>query len=89
MWSRLSHTRLLRAAGLYTWALVGIPIVGNAWFLPPSSGVDEQGINVPMAITAYLLFGASYWLATRSLASSRTASSAAATPRFASWSMPL
>ncbi|RYZ69569.1 MAG: sensor histidine kinase, partial [Lysobacteraceae bacterium] len=68
MWSRLSHTRLLRSAGLYTWALVGIPIVGNAWFLPPSSGVDEQGINVPMAMLAYLVFGICYWLATRSLA---------------------
>ena len=71
MWSRLSHTRLLRSAGLYTWALVGIPIIGNAWFLPPSSGVDEQGINVPMAVAAYLAFGISYWLATRSLATYR------------------
>ncbi|MFT3755942.1 MAG: sensor histidine kinase [Pseudoxanthomonas sp.] len=67
MWSRLSHTRLLRAAGLYTWALVGIPIVGNAWFLPPSSGAGEQGINVPMALVAYLAFGGCYWLATRGL----------------------
>ena len=82
MWSRLSHTRLLRSAGLYTWALVGIPIVGNAWFLPPSSGVDEQGINVPMAVAAYLLFGFSYWLATRSLAISRTSSPSA-------WDIPL
>ena len=81
MLSRLSHTRLLRSAGLYTWALVGIPIVGNAWFLPPSSGVDDQGINVPMAWRAYLVFGGSYWLATRSLASSRPASPA--------WDIPL
>ena len=81
MLSRLSHTRLLRSAGLYTWALVGIPIVGNAWFLPPSSGVDDQGINVPMALLAYLVFGVSYWLATRSLASSRPASPA--------WDIPL
>ena len=81
MLSRLSHTRLLRSAGLYTWALVGIPIVGNAWFLPPSSGVDDQGINVPMALLAYLVFGVSYWLATRSLASSRPESSA--------WDIPL
>ncbi len=81
MLSRLSHTRLLRSAGLYTWALVGIPIVGNAWFLPPSSGVDDQGINVPLALLAYLLFGICYWLATRSLASSRPESSA--------WDIPL
>lgn len=67
MWSRVNHTRLLRAAGLYTWALVGIPIVGNAWFLPPSSGTDGQGIDVPMALATYLAFGACYWLATRGL----------------------
>ena len=67
MWARVNHTRLLRAAGLYTWALVGIPIVGNAWFLPPSSGTDGQGIDVPMALGAYLAFGISYWLSTRGL----------------------
>jgi signal transduction histidine kinase len=72
MWSRLSHTRLLRAAGLYTWALVGIPIILNIWFLPPSRGVDELGgggVNVPMTVLAYLAFGGCYWLATRSLGS--------------------
>ncbi|KAF1709368.1 two-component sensor histidine kinase [Pseudoxanthomonas kalamensis DSM 18571] len=78
MWSRLSHTRLLRAAGLYTWALVGIPIIGNAWFLPPSSGVDEDGINVPMAVVSYLVFGLSYWLATRSLGAPRVVRTAPA-----------
>ncbi len=70
MLSRISHTRLLRAAGLYTWALVGIPIILNIWFLPPSRGVDEfsgADINVPMTVLAYLAFGACYWLATRSL----------------------
>lgn len=70
MLSRISHTRLLRAAGLYTWALVGIPIILNIWFLPPSRGVDEfsgADVNVPMTVLAYLAFGACYWLATRSL----------------------
>jgi signal transduction histidine kinase len=70
MLSRISHTRLLRAAGLYTWALVGIPIILNIWFLPPSRGVDEfsgADVNVPMTVLAYLAFGGCYWLATRSL----------------------
>jgi signal transduction histidine kinase len=78
MLNRLSHTRLLRAAGLYTWALVGIPIILNVWFLPPSRGVDETtglGINVPMTIVSYLAFGLCYWLATRSLGSRDSASS--------------
>ncbi len=78
MLNRLSHTRLLRAAGLYTWALVGIPIILNVWFLPPSRGVDETaglGINVPMTIVSYLAFGLCYWLATRSLGSRDMAAS--------------
>jgi signal transduction histidine kinase len=78
MLNRLSHTRLLRAAGLYTWALVGIPIILNVWFLPPSRGVDEttgSGINVPMTVVSYLAFGLCYWLATRSLGSRDTLAS--------------
>jgi signal transduction histidine kinase len=78
MWSRLNHTRLLRAAGLYTWALVGIPIVGNAWFLPPSSGTNGTGVNVPVALAAYLAFGVCYWLSTRKLIVQRAAGTTAA-----------
>ncbi|SEK78937.1 Signal transduction histidine kinase [Pseudoxanthomonas sp. GM95] len=67
MLGRIAHTRLLRAAGLYTWALVGIPIVLNVWFLPPSRGAEGAGLNVPMSLGAYLAFGICYWLATRTL----------------------
>ncbi|MGX5729960.1 sensor histidine kinase [Pseudoxanthomonas beigongshangi] len=67
MLGRLSHTRLLRATGLYTWALVGIPIVLNVWFLPPSSGADGKGVDIPLTALAYFTFGACYWFATRSL----------------------
>jgi signal transduction histidine kinase len=67
MLGAISHIRLLRAAGLYTWALVGIPIVLNVWFLPPSRGAEGAGLNVPMSLLAYLAFGAAYWLATRTL----------------------
>ena len=67
MLGRLSHTRLLRATGLYTWALVGIPIVLNVWFLPPSSGADGKGVDIPLTALAYFTFGICYWFATRSL----------------------
>ena len=74
MLSRISHTRLLRAAGLYTWALVGIPIILNIMY-PPSRGVDEFGVvevaavNVPMTVISYIAFGICYWLATRPMGS--------------------
>lgn len=32
MISRLSHTQLLRFAGLFTWAMVGIPLLLHGWF---------------------------------------------------------
>ncbi|WAC64588.1 sensor histidine kinase [Pseudoxanthomonas sp. SL93] len=67
MLGRLSHTRLLRAAGLYTWALVGIPIILNVWVLPPSSATDGRGVNLPLTALCYFSFGAGYWLATRAL----------------------
>ncbi|HET6396448.1 MAG TPA: sensor histidine kinase [Pseudoxanthomonas sp.] len=67
MLGRLSHTNLLRYAGLYTWVLVGLPIILNVWFLPPSRGVDGYGISVPMTALAYLGFGACYWVATGAL----------------------
>jgi Signal transduction histidine kinase len=69
MLGRLSHTNLLRYAGLYTWALVGLPIILNIWFLPPSRGVDGNGVHVPMTALTYFGFGACYWLATSSLGS--------------------
>ncbi|MBO9717309.1 MAG: sensor histidine kinase [Pseudoxanthomonas sp.] len=80
MLGRLSHTNLLRYAGLYTWALVGLPIILNIWFLPPSRGVDGEGVHVPMTALTYFGFGICYWLATSSLAGRR---------RQAAWHMVL
>ena len=40
MLSRLTHTRLLRYAGLFTWAVVGIPLVLNSWYFP-AAGADR------------------------------------------------
>ena len=33
MFGRLSHTRLLRYAGLFTWALVGVPLAYTSFVL--------------------------------------------------------
>ena len=34
MLNRLSHTQLLRYAGLFTWAVVGIPLIILTWNFP-------------------------------------------------------
>ncbi len=80
MLGRLSHTRLLRATGLYTWALVGIPIVLNVWFLPPADAGAPQ-VNLPLTAVAYFAFGICYWVATRSLGARSSQNSV--------WNIPL
>src|SRR3546814_13678275 len=69
MLSRLNHTQLLRYAGLFTWAVVGIPLVLSSWYFPGDSGGSAltSTINLRLWVTPYLGFGISYWLITRSL----------------------
>lgn len=71
MVSRLTHTQLLRFAGLFTWAMVGAPLL-YAWV----QGVDELSSTFPVHLTwwaaAYFGFGATYWALTRALGVRRT-----------------
>ncbi len=70
---RLSHTQLLRYAGLFTWAMVGIPLVLSTWYFP----VGEPGELLAPApdlmgsTIAYFIFGVAYWLVTRELGTRR------------------
>ena len=68
MISRLSHTQLLRYAGLFTWAVVGIPLIFLTWNFPtdPQAAADAPAPGLVLAI-AYLAFGAIYWQVTRAL----------------------
>ncbi len=63
MLGRLSHTRLLRYAGLFTWALVGVPLLYTSLVLPEP--VDGAQVS-PMSWhgwAAYAGFGLLYfWL---------------------------
>lgn len=69
MLARFSHTRLLRHAGLFTWAMVALPLA-YAWLGPAlNAGGEEELAFHPMpwpGWLAYLAFGACYaWLTRR------------------------
>ncbi|QDH69663.1 sensor histidine kinase [Marilutibacter alkalisoli] len=78
MLNHLNHSRLLRYAGLFTWVVVGVPLLylySWSWLLD-SDGLLEDASwlgRVPWgAICAYLLFGASYAWLSRGLGQRRT-----------------
>jgi signal transduction histidine kinase len=70
MFARFSHTRLLRYAGLFTWAVVSIPLL-YSWLVPLfGEAAEEQLALRPMAWQgwlAYFAFGLSYAWLTRGL----------------------
>ncbi|MDQ3617807.1 MAG: sensor histidine kinase [Pseudomonadota bacterium] len=72
MLSRLNHTRLLRYAGLFTWAMVGCWLV-NLWLDPaeveflPGANLYPFQVLLARWVALYLSFGAAYWWITRAL----------------------
>ena len=69
MLARISHTRLLRYAGLFTWAVVGLPLL-YSWLAPHLGAADEELALRPMpwqGWLSYLAFGAGYAWLTRHL----------------------
>jgi signal transduction histidine kinase len=72
MLARIPHTRLLRAAGLFTWAMVGLPLL-YSWMGARSAGEEEVALR-PMpwqGWVAYLAFGVGYAWLTRQLGERR------------------
>ena len=69
MLNRFSHTQLLRYAGLFTWAVVGIPLIILTWNFPLNEAEAADGLQAPgvMLAIAYLAFGVIYWQVTRAL----------------------
>ena len=70
MFARFGHDRLLRYAGLFTWAVVSLPLV-YSWLVPLlGDGADEQLALRPMpwqGWVSYFAFGVSYAWLTRGL----------------------
>ncbi len=62
---RLTPTKLLRYAGMFTWACVGIPMVSTPWYFDESSGLDSSD-QLAWRV-CYFGFGACYWFVTRRL----------------------
>jgi signal transduction histidine kinase len=67
MLGRLSHTRLLRYAGLFTWALVGVPLLYTAAFPPETVDGSQPPSMAWPGWVAYATFGALYLWLTRAM----------------------
>ncbi|HDS1830101.1 TPA: sensor histidine kinase [Stenotrophomonas maltophilia] len=63
----LSHTRVLRLAGLFTWVMVGLPLAYSQFENLHSRG--DMGGWAVLLFVAYLSFGTSYYWLTRILRS--------------------
>ena len=63
MFGQLSHTRVLRYAGLFTWALVALPLAYRHFY---PTWEDLGGLGGQL-LAAYIGFGAGYWWLTRGL----------------------
>ncbi|MFT3896605.1 MAG: sensor histidine kinase [Thermomonas sp.] len=71
MLARLDHTRLLRYAGLFTWALVGLPLLYTAQFPPEALDDSQPPSMVWQGWMAYAAFGALYLWLTRAMGGRR------------------
>ncbi len=69
MFNRISPTQLLRYAGLFTWAMVGIPLLLASAGAPSPNAAERAAaaLNFRWWLVAYQAFGIGYWLVTRSL----------------------
>ncbi|WP_330946954.1 sensor histidine kinase [Thermomonas sp. LB-4] len=70
MFARIPHTRLLRYAGLFTWAMVGLPLL-YFWLRPPHEPGGENLAMPWQGWVAYVAFGAGYVWLTRNLGGRR------------------
>ncbi|WP_028769702.1 sensor histidine kinase [Silanimonas lenta] len=71
MLPRLTHATLLRYAGLFTWAMVGIGLAMNILFVAEFGPPRLRLAAVVLPVLVYLAFGLAFWAATRVLGPGR------------------
>ena len=75
MFARLNHSRLLRYAGLFTWAVIGMPLLLLSLMPSDQAALAEDGAATAhidwQAWLAYAAFGISYGWLTRGLGTRR------------------
>ena len=75
MFARLNHIRLLRYAGLFTWALIGMPLLLLSLMPADQTALGEEAVTTAhigwQAWAAYAAFGISYGWLTRGLGTRR------------------
>ncbi len=74
MLARLDHSRLLRYAGLFTWGMVGLPLLVLSQPVEPSASLRDQAAGGGLAWQAWIAwaaFGFSYAWLTRALSGRR------------------
>ncbi|WP_313321009.1 histidine kinase [Stenotrophomonas sp.] len=64
----LSHTRVLRLAGLFTWAIVALPLIYTQYALQDEVALVRPGEGLWLGLV-YFAFGACYFWLTRGLSS--------------------
>jgi signal transduction histidine kinase len=71
MFARLNHSRLLRYAGLFTWAVIGMPLLLLSLMPSEQAALGEEAVATAhigwQAWAAYAAFGISYGWLTRGL----------------------
>ena len=75
MFARLNHSRLLRYAGLFTWAVIGMPLLLLSLMPADQAALGEEAVSTAhidwQAWLAYAAFGVSYGWVTRGLGARR------------------
>ncbi len=75
MFARLNHSRLLRYAGLFTWAVIGMPLLLLSLMPPDQARLGEETVATShigwQAWVAYAAFGISYGWLTQGLGTRR------------------